>query len=316
MARVGSQIGEAPSTGSEPGLPPMALRARSDHLLVVVTGRPSRAGHVPLQVAIPQELLRRLRFETFGSINQVLIALTRQAITWLDAEGLTLRADVHEGPVPASLEAARSVPSHLEGRAKQDYELALDDLWPNARLSTLPREGNRLVVQMERQPRADAQLTQISLPKDVLTRLQHDGVGAVSQLVISLARYAVRRLDGEKLSLDVGGELGARTISDDETNVEQLVGGAAGGGGEAPSLTVEALIERLSQLPRDAYVVFAERDKRWWDLKRAEVVRWGADSPYLLTPVSGEIQAESGAVIVLLKGSPSDVWEFDGNDIE
>lgn len=316
MARVGDQIGEAPSTDSESRLLPLALRPRSDHLLVVVAGRPSRAGHAPLQVAIPQELLRRLRFETFGSINQVLIALTRQAIAWLDAEGLTLRADAHEGPAPASLEAARSIPSHLEGRAKQDYVLALDDLWPNARLSTLPREGNRLVVQMERQPRADAQLTQISIPKDVLTRLQHDGVGAVSQLVISLARYAVRRLDSETLSLDVGGELGARAISDNETEEKQSISGSVGGVLDAPSLTVAALIERLSNLPKNAYVVFAERDKRWWDLKRAEVIHLGANGPYLFTPMPAEIQTEPGAVIVLLKGSPSDVWEFDGNDIE
>jgi hypothetical protein len=264
-------------------------------------------------VAIPQELLGRLRFETIGSTNQVLIALVRQAITWLDGDHLTLRANVHEGPVPASLATTRAIPDHLAGQAKLDFIKSLDGLWPNARLTLMPRDGHLIAVQMERQPRADAQLTQISIPKEVLTRLQRDGVGAVSQLAISLARYAIRRLDNEKLSLDVGAESASRAISAGEPGANQAISGLSGPPRGAVGLNVAALMQALSKLPKDAYVAFAERDRRWWDIDRVELAR---DRAY--RPPSGhqQIPVELGAVVVLLRGSPSDVYEFDGGEID
>ncbi|WP_157956538.1 hypothetical protein [Dyella sp. C11] len=316
MGGIDSAKGEASTAENDTGLPPLALRPRSDHLLVVVTGRPSRSGHVPLQVAIPQELLGRLRFETLGSTNQVLMALVRQAIAWLDGEGLTLRADVHEGPVPTSVAATRAIPDHLGGKAKQEFVQSLDDLWPNARLSSAPRDGHLLAVQMERQPRVDAQLTQISIPKDVLTRLQRDGVGAVSQLVISLARYAVRLLDSEKLSLDVGAEPARPAISPPETEAAQSEGSALEGHQRSASLTVDDLINALSKLPRHAHVVFEERDNRWWDVEHVEAAHLRVDNPYERPLAPGEIPGEETTALVLLKGSPSDVYEFDGDEIE
>jgi len=316
MGGAGSAHGEASATGPDSGLPAVTLRSRSDHLLVVVSGRPSRSGHSPLQVAIPQELLGRLRFETIGSTNQVLIALVRQAIAWLDSDGLTLLANVHEGPVPASLAAIRAIPDDLAGQAKQDFIQSLDDLWPNARLSSVPRDGHLLAIQMERQPRADAQLTQISIPKEVLTRLQRDGVGAVSQLVVSLARYAIRRLDREKLSLDVGAGPTRQAISTDETEEKQPKGGAAGEHQKSASLTVGDLIKALSKLPRHSHVVFEERDNRWWDLEHVEVAHMGADNPYERPLAPGETSGEEATVLVLLKGRPSEVYEFDGDEAE
>ncbi|KLD64103.1 hypothetical protein [Dyella japonica] len=264
-------------------------------------------------MAIPQELLGRLRFETIGSTNQVLIALVRQAIAWLDGNGLTLLADVHEGPVPASLTATRAIPGHLVGQAKQDFIQSLDDLWPNARLSSVPRDGHLLAVQMERQPRADAQLTQISIPNEVLIRLQRDGVGAVSQLVISLARYAIRRLDNEKLSLDVAAESAAQPISTDEPNAKQSTGGFNGAPQAAEGMTVAALMNALSKLPKDAYVAFGEGDRRWWDIDRVELAN---DHACQRPPGRQKIPTEQGAAVVLLRGSPSDVYEFDASEID
>ncbi|MHA6203976.1 hypothetical protein ACXU4B_06110 [Dyella soli] len=268
---------------------------------------------MPLQVAIPQELLGRLRFETIGSTNQVLIALVRQAIAWLDADDLTLLANVHDGPAPASLVASRAIPDHLAGQAKQDFIQSLDDLWPNARLSSVPRDGHLLAIQMERQPRADAQLTQISIPKEVLTRLQRDGVGAVSQLVISLARYAIRRLDNEKLSLDVGAASASQAISAGEPNANQPIGSFDGAPQEPMSLTVAALMKALSKLPKDAYVAFAERDRRWWHIEHVEIV---SDHAYQHPSSHQRIPPEQGGAIVLLRGSPSDVYEFDGGEFD
>lgn len=313
MEGVGRANGEASAAGPDSGLPPLTTRPRSDHLLVFVSGRASRSGHSPLQVAIPQELLGRLRFETIGSTNQVLIALVRQAIAWLDGDGLTLLANVHEGHVPTSLAAIRAIPDHLAGEAKQDFIQSLDDLWPNARLSSAPRDGHLLAIQMERQPRADAQLTQISIPKEVLTRLQRDGVGAVSQLVISLARYAIRRLDSEKLSLDVGAESASQAISGYEPYATQPIGASNGTPRGAAGLTVAALMIALSKLPKDAYVAFAERDRRWWDV---ECVELASDHAYQRPSGHQGVPTEKGAAVVLLKGSPSDVYEFDGGEIE
>jgi hypothetical protein len=264
-------------------------------------------------VAIPQELLGRLRFETIGSTNQVLIALVRQAIVWLDGDGLTLLANVHEGPVPAPLAAIRAIPDHLAGQAKQDFIQSLDDLWPNARLGSVPRDGHLIVIQMERQPRADAQLTQISIPKEVLTRLQRDGVGAVSQLVISLARYAIRRLDNEKLSLDVGAESASQAISAGEPKAIQPIGGCNGDPQAAEGFTVAALMRALSKLPKEAYVAFAEGDRRWWDIDRVELAN---DDAYQRPSGHQKTHTEQGAAVVLLRGSPSDVYEFDASEID
>lgn len=316
MGGAGSARGEAPAAGPDSGLPAVTLRPRADHLLVIVSGRLSRSGHVPLQVAIPQELLGRLRFETIGSTNQVLIALVRQAIAWLDGDSLTLLANVHEGPVLASLAAIRAIPDDLAGQAKQDFIQSRDDLWPNARLSSVPRDGHLLAIQMERQPRADAQLTQISIPKEVLTRLQRDGVGAVSQLVVSLTRYAIRRLDREKLSLDVEAGSARPAISKDEIETKQPKGTAAGERQRSASLTVGDLIKALSKLPKQLHVVFEERDNRWWDVEQVEAAHVGADNPFERPLAQGETPEEGATLLVLLKGSPSDVYEFDGDEVE
>lgn len=304
---ISGNLGDAlPVDDRELTPPRLTLRPRVDHLVVSISGRATRAGHAPLQVAIPLEFHRRLRFETLGSTNQVIVALVRQALVWLDTDDLRLRAEPHPGPIPTSLDAARAVPSDLVGEARRDFERSLDDLWPNPRLTVERREGALVVLQDERQPRVDAQLTQIALPKEVLRRLQHDGVGAVSQLVISLARYAMRRLDDEKLCLDVVPQ--PSRVSEVETLPAHAVAQAGRGTSLGSRMTVGVLMRELSKHPRDAYVVFEEREDCLWDLEKVEAAHLGPDNPYERPLQPGEF-AEADTLLVLIKGSLPDDYE-------
>lgn len=244
-------------------LPVLALRPRDTHFVVMVEGRLPRAGHLPFQVAIPQELHHRLRREALGSLNQVLVALVRQALAWLDADRLTLHAETHPGPAPTSPKAVHpSSAPRTEAQRREDFFL-LDRLWPHAVLDARPRDDHWVIVQSERQPRVDAQLTQIALPVEVHQRLLHDGVGAVSQLVISLARYALRRLDQDQQTLEVRpvhlsteadrAGSGSRVTSMDAATVL----------GTDPSMTVAQLIHALSAYLPDSHVMYEVADARW-----------------------------------------------------
>jgi hypothetical protein len=293
----------------------LALKPRDEHFAVVVSGRPSRAGHTPFQIAIPQELYRRLRYESLGSTNQVMLALVRQALKWLDDDDLTLHAEAHPGPEPKSLEAARTILDTLQGAARREFERSLDALWPNARLSTHAREDHRVVVQVERQPRADAQLTQIALPPEVHQRLLRDGIGAASQLVISLARYALRRLDEENLTLDVtpADDRAAKSLAAtavDHGDSEPAKATLAG-----PSLTVAQLMHALSTQPPEAFVVFEERNRCWWDLQDIALVHLDTGNPYDDFAHPGE-QPESKTLIVVLGGQTSVMYDPDEGDEE
>lgn len=290
--------------GQVASLPALALRPRDEHFTVIVTGRPARAGHTPFQIAIPQELYRRLRYESLGSTNQVMVALVRQALSWLDTDRLTLHAEAHPGSQPASLERARAIPDSLAGAGRREFERSLDELWPNARLSTRPREDRHVVMQVERQPRADAQLTQIALPPEVHQRLLHDGVGAISQLVISLARYAIRRLDEENLTLDVmsvdANASGTMALAGTETINAPSVPVAD------PSLTVAQLIHELSKQPLEAFVVFEEQKECWWNLQQVALTHLSTGNPYdgFLPP-----DEQSDTPIVVLRGEASAINE-------
>lgn len=299
--------GGATAGQGESALPALALRPRDERFAVIVSGRPSRAGHTPFQIAIPQELYRRLRYEALGSANQVMVALVRQALCWLDADGLTLHAQAHPGPAPVSLEAARAVPDGLAGAGRQAFERSLDELWPNARLAVRPREDHRVVIQIERQPRVDAQVTQIALPTEVHERLVKDGVGAASQLVISLARYALRRLDEENLTLDVmpadtrtsGAQAKASARHEEVGDAPTTIAG--------PSLTVAQLIDQLSKQPPEAFVVFEEQTDCWWDLQEVVLDYLSPGNPYDDFSNASE-QPETP--IVLLRGEASVIHEF------
>jgi len=305
MAASENSSADSSAQGSAALLPRLALKPRDEHFAVVVSGRPSRAGHTPFQIAIPQELYRRLRYESLGSTNQVMLALVRQALRWLDADALTLQAEAHPGPPSQSLEAARTIPDTLQGAERREFERGLDALWPNARLSTRAREDHRVVVQVERQPRADAQLTQIALPPEVHQRLLRDGIGAASQLVISLARYALRRLDQENLTLDVTPADARAAKSLAATSVDHEDSEPAEPALAGPSLTVAQLIRELSKYPSEAQVVFEESMDCWWDLRQVALVHVEEDNPYSAPLKPGE-RAGAETPIVLLRGEASE----------
>ena len=305
MAASENSSADSYAQGSVALLPRLALKPRDEHFAVVVSGRPSRAGHTPFQIAIPQELYRRLRYESLGSTNQVMLALVRQALKWLDADDLSLHAKAHPGPEPKSLEAARTIPDTLQGAARREFERSLDALWPNARLGTRAREDHRVVVQVERQPRADAQLTQIALPPEVHQRLLRDGIGAASQLVISLARYAMHRLDRENFTLEVtpGDACATREIA--ATSVPHGDAEPTEATSVGPSLTVAQLMHELSKYPPEAYVVFEESMDCWWDLRQVALVHLEEDNPYARPLKPGEL-AGAETPVVLLRGETSE----------
>lgn len=294
-------------------LPVLALLPRDTHFAVLVEGRLPRAGHLPLQVAIPRELHQRLRLETLGSINQVLVALVRQALAWLDADRLTLHAEAHPGPIPPSPKKARPAPGPwTEAQRREDF-FVLDRLWPNAVLDVRPREDHWVIVQPERQPRVDAQLTQIALPAEVHQRLLHDGVGAVSQLVISLARYAMRRLDEDQQTLEV--RPAAAPVETDRAESGGRVTAAAVLGTD-PGMTVAQLIRALSAYPPDSNVMYEVTDDRWGGIQR---VAWGQICP--IRSHEGDASPanldDETASIVVLSGQAFDVnLVFDGNVFE
>lgn len=311
---VSEQSGEKGATADAVApLPVLKLCPRDARFAVVVEGRPARAGHIPFQIAIPQELHRRLRFESLGSINQVMVALVRQAVSWLDADGLTLHAEAHPGPEPRSLAAARVIPDGLTDAGRRDHERGLDDLWPNARLSTRPRVDDRVVVQVERQTRADAQLTQIALPPGLHRRLLHNGIGAVSQLVISLARYALRRLDDEALTLEVQPTAKRSLAASNQAAAGEGEGDAASEAESAPSVTVAQLMAELSKLPPEAFVVFEEQADCWWDFHEIALVHLDPGNPY---DGFSDDSKQPKTPIVVLRGKTSVIYEPPEGDSE
>lgn len=305
--------GDIANPGTFSSLPVLALRPRDAHFVVMVEGRLPRVGHLPFQVAIPPELHHRLRREALGSLNQVLVALVRQALAWLDAEQLTLHAKAHPGPVPTSPNGVRpSSAPRTEAQRREEF-FVLDRLWPNAVLDARPRDHHWVIVQPERQPRVDAQLTQIALPVEVHQRLLHDGVGAVSQLVISLARYALWRLDQEQQTLDVrpadlstkAGRAGSGPRATSMNAATVL--------GADPGMTVAQLIHALSTYPPDGRVMYEIADARWGGIQRVE---WAQICPMLQREgsMSTAHREDDTASLVLLSGRAFDVnLVFDAN---
>ena len=312
---LGSTPGGIANTGISSPLPVLTLMPRDTHFAVMVEGRLPRAGHLPFQVAIPQELHQRLRLETLGSLNQVLIALVRQGLAWLDADRLTLHAEVHPGPIPTSPEKSRPSPGPRTDAQRREDFFVLDQLWPNAVLNARPRDDHWVIVQPERQPRIDAQLTQIALPVEVHQRLLHDGIGAVSQLVISLARYALRRLDLEDMTLEVRPALPPSAALLSGSTAHATSNHAASPGAD-PGMTVRQMIQVLSAYPPDTSVMYEVGDERWGNIRRAALA--------LATPkYPNDEHIPAGALsdhetkVVLLAGCFFDVNQvFDGGLIE
>jgi hypothetical protein len=242
-----------------------------------------------------------------------MVALVRQALTWLDADSLTLHAEVNPGPEPRSLDAARRMPEGLADSARREFERGLDDLWPNARLSTRPRVDDRVVVQVERQPRVDAQLIQIALPPELQQRLVREGIGAASQLVISLARYGLRRLDEEGATLDVHPVSSKPSGIPEKASARQNEIDVASVPITGPSLTVTQLIGELSKHPPEAFVVFEERAGCWWDFHEVALVRLSPGNPY--DEFSDEADQPETSIVVL-RGEASVLYEPLEDDVE
>lgn len=304
--------GDIANAGTSSSLPDLALRSRDAHFAVMVEGRLPRAGHLPFQVAIPPELHHQLRREALGSLNQVLVALVRQALAWLDADKLTLHAKAHPGPIPPSPNVVRPSTAPLTEAQRREEFVVLDRLWPNAVLDTRPRDDHWVIVQPERQPRVDTQLTQIALPVEVHQRLLHDGVGAVSQLVLSLARYALRRLDQDHLTLEVRQALtpagtphtgpAARGTSVNPAPI-----------GTDPGMTVEQLIQVLSAYPPKTPVMYELAPEQWGDIQHASWAPMTSPLPRGRQP-STDHPDDGTTRLVLLWGCSFDINQvFDGN---
>jgi len=307
--------GDIAGARNQSSLPVLALSRRDAHFAVMVEGRLPRAGHLPFQVAIPQELHHRLRLETLGSLNQVLVALVRQALAWLDAEQLTLHAEVHPGPVPTSPRATRPTPGPQTEAQRHEEFLVADRRWPNAVLDTRPRNDHWVIVQPERQPRIDAQLTQIALPAEVHQRLLRDGMGAISQLVISLARYALLRLDLGHQTLEVRSAPSVTDPSRHDSAARASSAKAAAIGSD-PGMTAGQLIHMLSAYPPETRVMYELSDERWGNIRQATLALMTPKKPHD-ERISASDSPGGETKAVLLSGYFFDInLVFDGDLFE
>jgi hypothetical protein len=137
--------------------------------------------------------------------------------------------------------------------------------------------------------------------------LLRDGIGAVSQLVISLARYGLRRLDEAELTLEVRPlDAGPHKVA-----AEGEVSQGASATSEGASLTVAQLINELSKLPPEAFVVFEEQTDCWWDLQEVELFMLDPGNPY---DGFSNGAGEPKTPIVLLSGETSIIYEPPEDD--
>lgn len=71
------------------------------------------------------------------------------------------------------------------------------------KLTTIPRDPRFVVLLDERLPRQDTVLMQVSVPKDIHTRLKYETLGSANQVIMGLVRYALQRLDADKQTLKI-----------------------------------------------------------------------------------------------------------------
>lgn len=159
--------------------------------------RMSREGTTSLQVALPVAFHNRLKIEVMGSLNHALIALVRQALAWLDTAHQTLVIDLSRDPLDPEVMRQRRPSSD------PDWDRRVDWAYPHKMFEEHPRQGTVVANLKNRPSRANVVYVQIGVPPDLQTRLREEGVGAVSQLLVYLARYAFMRLEAEGLSLHV-----------------------------------------------------------------------------------------------------------------
>jgi|SRR5664279_1084190 len=68
---------------------------------------------------------------------------------------------------------------------------------------TVPKDPKFTVMLEERLPRQDTVLMQVSVPLDIHQRLKYDSMGSMNHVLMGLVRYALQKLDDEKLTLRI-----------------------------------------------------------------------------------------------------------------
>jgi hypothetical protein len=217
----------------------LTLVPREPRFAVRLPLRMSREGTVPFQVALPKDFHDKLRIEVAGSLNHALIALARQALTWLDAEQSRLRIDPDKDPLTAQV---RRQFTHSDWSQLWSY--------PHPMFREEPREGTVVVSLDGRPSRSGAVYVQIGLPPDLQKRLHEQGVGSVGQLLVYLARHALVRLEAMRLSLHVTEEPDASTdnLASPRTRVSA---------GDPPSSTASQLVRQLQSYPPETPVTLS-----------------------------------------------------------
>ena len=74
---------------------------------------------------------------------------------------------------------------------------------PAIAVRTVPKDPKFTVMLDERLPRQDTVLMQVSVPLDIHQRLKYDSMGSMNHVLMGLVRYALQKLDDEKLTLRV-----------------------------------------------------------------------------------------------------------------
>lgn len=72
-------------------LPRLTTIDRDQRFVVLLDERLPRQDTVLMQVSVPKDIHQRLKYESLGSMNQVLMGLVRYALNDLDTKGKTLQ---------------------------------------------------------------------------------------------------------------------------------------------------------------------------------------------------------------------------------
>lgn len=85
----------APKTAATQPVPVATLATvpRDPKFTVILDERLPRQDTVLMQVSVPADIHQRLKYDSIGSMNHVLMGLVRYALTKLDEDQLTLRIE-------------------------------------------------------------------------------------------------------------------------------------------------------------------------------------------------------------------------------
>lgn len=76
---------------SQGSLPRLTTIERDQRFIVLLDERLPRQDTVLMQVSVPKDIHQRLKYESLGSMNQVLMGLVRYALNDLDEKNKTLQ---------------------------------------------------------------------------------------------------------------------------------------------------------------------------------------------------------------------------------